>query len=253
MVLDPNLLPPDMLGDLFSFIGDAFVAAKSPEMLILGENPKLYVAAMEEYAFTKSQAVKLLDFAAPEAKSLIMTTEKPVFDANHPDPATLTPEQVQQRTAMKARIEAQMKDSEAQIHLLAAKLKQPTLTEKERDATVFAIVDQANKAIVMARSGATVLEREQFRDGELELYNLGDVTAVVDSASAVLQVYAKERPMVAEAAASNLDGHEVQTEVALQIAIREMTGGPAYLVPPAKPPVKATLDPVAVIASPMVR
>jgi hypothetical protein len=247
MVLDPDLLSPTQLDDLFSFIGDAFVAAKDPEMLILGENPKLYVAALEQYAFTKAQEVKLLDFAAPDAKSLILTPEKPVFDANHPDPATLTPEQLQARAAMKAQVEAQMKDSEAQIDLLSAKLKQPSLTEKERDETVFALVDQANKSITMARSAATALEREAFRDGELEFYNLGAVTGVVDSVSAILQVYAIERPMVAEAAASNLDGHEVQTEVELQIAIREMTGGPAYLVPAAKPP--AAVGHVAVAAA----
>ncbi len=239
MVLDPDLLSPTLLGDLFSFIGDALVAAKNPEMLILGENPKLYIAALEQYAFTKSQEVKLLDFAAPDAKSLIMTPEKPVFDANHPDPATLTPEQLQARAAIKAKVEAQIKESEAQIDLLSAKLKQPALTDKERDETVFALVDQANKAITIARSAPTALEREAFRDGELEFYNLGAVTGVVDSVSAVLQTYAIERPMVSEAAASNLDGQEVQTEVELQIAIRQMTGGPAYLVPPAKPPASA--------------
>ena len=236
MILNPDLLPPDLLGDLFSFIADAFVAAKNPEMLILGENPKLYVAALEDYAFIKAQDVKLLDFAAPDAKSLIMTPEKPVFDANHPDPSTLTPEQLQQRAATKALIEAQMTDSDAQIQLLSAKLRQPSLTQKQKDDAVFAVVDQANKIIVMARSKPTVLERESFREGELELYNLGAVTAVVDSVSEVLQVYAKERPMVAEAAAANLNGQEVQTEVALQIAIREMTGSPAYWLPPAKPP-----------------
>jgi hypothetical protein len=254
MIIDPDLMTPALLGDLFAFIGDAFVASKNPEMLILGENPKLYVAALEQYAFTKSQDVKLLDFAAPEAKSMIMTPEKPVFDANHPDPATLTPEQLQARAAMKAQVEAQMKDSEAQIDLLAAKLKQPALTEKERDETVFALVDQANKSITMARAAATALEREAFRDGELEFYNLGAVTGVVDSVSAVLQVYAIERPMVAEAAARNLDGHEVQTEVELQIAIQEMTGGPSYLVPPAKPPVDAhrSATPLAIVAPPAV-
>jgi hypothetical protein len=155
---------------------------------------------------------------------------------------------------MKAQVEAQMKDSEAQIDLLAAKLKQPALTEKERDETVFALVDQANKSITMARAAATALEREAFRDGELEFYNLGAVTGVVDSVSAVLQVYAIERPMVAEAAARNLDGHEVQTEVELQIAIQEMTGGPSYLVPPAKPPVDAhrSATPLAIVAPPAV-
>ena len=54
MVFDPDLLPPALLGDFFSFIGDAFVASKDPEMLIIGENPKIYVAALEEYAFTKA-------------------------------------------------------------------------------------------------------------------------------------------------------------------------------------------------------
>jgi len=236
MAFDADLLAPAQLGDLFSFIGDAFVASTDPEMLIIGENPKLYVAALEQHAFTKAQNVKLLDFAAPDAKSMIMTPEKPVFDANHPDPATLTTEQVQQRAAAKAAVEAQMKDSEAQINLLAAKLKQPSLTEKESEGVVFAMVDHANKAISMARSAATALEREAFRDGEVEFYNLGEITAMVDLVSGSLQMYAVEHPNVAEDAARNLDGHEVQTEVGLQIAIRELTGGPAYLVPPAKPP-----------------
>lgn len=250
MVLDPDLLSPTLLGDLFSFIGDAFVAAKNPEMLILGENPKLYIAALEQYAFPRSQQVKLLDFAAPDAKSLILTPEKPVFDANHPDPTTLTPEQLQARAAIKAQIEAQWKESEAQINLLSAKLKQPTLTDKERDDAVFALVDQANKAILLARSAPTALDREAFRDGELEFYNLGTVTGMVDSVSAILQAYATARPLVSQAAARNLDGPEVQTEVELQIAIREMTGQPAYLVPPAKPAAAAVRATVASSAQP---
>jgi hypothetical protein len=236
MILDPALLGPDSMRDLFSFIGDAFLASKDPETLIVGENPRLYVSALEVYAPIKAQDVKLLDFAAPDAKSLIFSPEKPVIDANHPDPATLTPEQLRDRAAKKAQVDAQMDETNAELKLLIAKVGQPALTQKERDDTVYAIVDQANKAVSLARSAATTLDREAFRDGELELYNLGIVTNVVDSVSAVLQTYAVDHPKVAEEAASNLDGHEVQTEVALQIAIREMTGAPAYLVPPAKRP-----------------
>jgi hypothetical protein len=54
----------------------------------------------------------------------------------------------------------------------------------------------------------------------------------------LLQTYALKNPSVAEAAAHRLEGLEVQTQVDLAIAIREMTGGQPYLVPPEKPPIR---------------
>jgi hypothetical protein len=237
MILNPDLLPPDALRDLFSFIGDAFLASKDPEELILGLRPQLYISALETYAPDKAQDVKLLAFAMPDAKSKILSTEAPVFDANHPDPATLTPEQIARRAAMRVQVEAQIKDSNDQIAALTAKANQEMLPQKERDAAVFHAVDQANRAISLARAYATVLNREAFRDGEVEFYNLGEVTGLIDHVSALLQTYALKNPSVAENAALNLDGHEVQTQVALGVAIREMTGSQPYLVPAEKPPV----------------
>lgn len=242
MVIDPDLLSPDSVRDLFSFIGDAFLASKDPEDLILGSRPQLYIDALEMYAPTKAQDVKLLSFAAPDAKSKIFDAETPVYDANHPDPKTLTPEQVERRATMRAQVQAQIGDSELQIDLLGAKANQETLPRKERDAAVFAAVDEANKAISLARAQSTVLDREAFRDGELEFYNQGPMSMVVDSVSMLLQKYAMKSPQVAEAAARNLNGHEVQTQVELAVAIREMTGSQPYLVPPDRPPVRVPVQ-----------
>ncbi len=235
MILDPSLLGEDQMRDLFNFIGDAFLAAKEPEMLILGQRPGLYVAALEEYAPIKAQEVKLLSFALPNAKSKIFDPPAPRFDANHPDPATLTPEQIRLRLAIRNRINAQVQASNEQIAELGARVEDRTLTQKEREDALFAAVEQANRALSLARYGATTLEREAFREGEVELYNLGMITGVIDHVSNVLQSYSNEHPQVAEAAALNLDGYEVQTEVSLQIAIFEMTGVQPFLVPPAKP------------------
>jgi hypothetical protein len=238
MVIGPDLLTPDLLRDLFSFIGDAFLASKDPEDLILGSRPQLYISALEAYAPDKAQEVKALSFAAPDAKSKLLTPEAPVFDANHPDPATLTPEQIERRAVLKAQVEAQIKDSNAQITALTARANQAVLSQQDRDAAVFSAVDQANLAISLARANATVLDREAFRDGEVEFYNLGEITELIDQVSSLLQTYALKNPSVAETAALRLEGHEVQTQVELAVAIREMTGAQPYLVPPEKPPVR---------------
>lgn len=248
MVFDSTLVTPEMLRDLFSFIGDAFLASSDPEDLILGSRPQLYTSALETYAPVKAQDVKLLAFAAPDAKSKILTPEGPVYDANHPDPATLTPEQTAERAAMKAQVEGQISDSNAQIAALAAKADEETLPQKDRDAAVFSAVDQANRAISMAREHATMLNWEAFQDGEVEFYKMGEVTGLIEHVSTLLQTYALKNPAVAEKAVLNLDGHEVQTQVALGVAIREMTGGQPYLVPPAKPPVeRAKATPVPAV------
>ena len=236
MVLDPNLLTPDLLHDLFSFIGDALLASKDPEDLILGSRPQLYTSALETYAPDKAQDVEALSFAAPGAKSKLLSTEPPIFDANHPDPSKLTPEQIARRAALRAQVEAQIKDSNAEITVLATKANQQMLSQKERDAAVFSAVDQANLAISLARVNATVLDRAAFQDGEVEFYNLGEITELIEQVSSLLQAYAPKNPSVAENAALNLDGLEVQTQVELGVAIREMTGGQPYLVPPSKPP-----------------
>lgn len=238
MVIDPNLLSPELLRDLFSFIGDAFLAAKDPEDLILGSRPELYLSALQTYAPDKAQQVAALPFAAPDAKSKLMTPEAPVYDANHPDPSTLTPAQIARRAALRAQVETQIKESDAQITVLAAKANQQMLPQRERDAAVLGAVDEANLALSLARANPTVLDREAFRDGEVEFYNLGEVTELIDHISSLLQTYALKNPSVAESAALSLDGHEVQTQVELAIAIREMTGGQPYLVPPEKPPAK---------------
>lgn len=238
MTIDPNLLSPDSVRDLFSFIGDAFLASKDPEDLILGSRPQLFIDALAEYAPAKAQDVKLLAFAAPDATSKIFGPDIPVYDANHPDPKTLTPEQVERRAAAKAQIEAQIEDSNQRIKVLAATASDETLPQKTRDAAAFESVAEANKGIAMARAQATVLDSEAFSDGEVEFYNLNQVTLLIDHVSLFLQRYALIDPVVATDAARNLDGNEVQTQVALGIAIREMTGSQPYLVPPDKPPVK---------------
>jgi hypothetical protein len=238
MVIDPDLLKPDLLSNLFSFIADAFLASKDPENLILGSRPQLYVSAIETYAPDKTQQVAALPFAASDAKSKLLSPEAPVFDANHPDPATLTPEQIERRTAMRTQVEAQIKDSNAQITALTARANQEMLPQQDRNAAVFSAVDQANLAISLARANDTVLDRESFRDGEIEFYNLGEITELIDHVSSLLQTYALKNPSVAEAAAHRLEGLEVQTQVDLAIAIREMTGGQPYLVPPEKPPIR---------------
>ena len=238
MIVDPNLLTPDLLRDLFSFIADAFLASKDPEELILGSRPQLYISALETYAPDKAQEVKALSFAAPDAKSKLLSPEAPVFDANHPDPSTLTPEQNERRAALKAQVEAQIKDSDFEITALTTRANEGTLPQQDRDAAVFNAVDQANLAISLARANATVLNRESFRQGEVEFYNPGEITELIEHVSSLLQTYALKYPSVAETAALRLDGHEVQTEVELGVAIREMTGGQPYLVPPEKPPVK---------------
>ena len=238
MIIDPNLLKPDLLTDLFSFIADAFLASKDPEQLILGLRPQLYVSAIEAYAPDRAQDIKALSFAAPDAKSKLLSPEAPVFDVNHPDPSTLSPEQIERRAALRGQVEAQIKESSAKIADLSARANQGTLPQQERDAAVFSAVDQANLAISLARDNATVLERESFQNGEIEFYNRGEVTELIEQLSSLLQKYAMQNPTVAETAALRLEGHEAQTQVQLGIAIREMTGGKPYLVPPDKPPTK---------------
>jgi hypothetical protein len=251
MVLDPGLLPANSVRLLFDFIGKAFLASSDPEMLILGENPAVYMKALEEYSPDTAKDVKLLPFAAPDYKSLIFKPETPVIDANHPDPTTLTPEQQQLRASAQAQINEQYKETQAQTTLLMAKINNKALPQKDRDNAVFAAVDQANRFISLARSYPNVLDREAFKSGELEIYNFGTITNVVDSISAILQAYAAERPKVAEDAAERLDGPEIRTEVGLQIAIREMTGDNAYLtIQPKRQPFKVPQRPPALPPAP---
>jgi hypothetical protein len=128
------------------------------------------------------------------------------------------------RAQVQARLAAQIRETSTHTRLLSQRVGQTTLSAEERDNAVFAAVEEANRSLSLGRALAKDLEPEAFSNGELEFYGFAQLTGVVDSVSSILQRYALEHPAVAEDAASRLDGPEVQTEVELQIAIREMNG-----------------------------
>jgi hypothetical protein len=234
--LNASLLDADALEKLYEFLGDAFLEALDPEVLALTEKPAAYMQAMQQYAPEKAEelAQAVLGASTAAAKSAAASTDGQAGSASQTDAQALTPDEQKQRESaraeIQARLAAQIKETSAHTKLLSARIGQTTLTQEERDDALFAMVEETNRSISLGRALAKDLEPEAFRNGELEFYSFGSLTGVVESVSSVLQRYAIDHPSVAEDAASRLDGPEVQTEVELQIAIREMNrrGGEGF-------------------------
>jgi hypothetical protein len=235
--LNASMLDPDALSKLYEFLGDAFLEAIDPEVLALTEKPAAYMQAMQQYAPEKADEVAqavLAAAAATAAKSGTSSTDTSAGTIIQTDAQALTADEQKQmeaaRAQIQARLAAQIKETSAHTKLLSARIGQTTSTQEERAAALFTVVEEANRSISLGRALAKDLEPEAFRNGELEFYSFGLLTGVVESVSSVLQRYAMEHPNVAEDAASRLDGPEVQTEVELQIAIREMNrrGGEGF-------------------------
>jgi hypothetical protein len=230
-----SLLDADALGTLYTFIGDAFLEALDPQVLALTEKPAAYMQAMQQYAPEKADEVSQAILAASASSSAAAKSAIPSSSSSadaaagtsgQTDAEALTPDEQKQREAAKAQVQArlaaQIKETSAHTRLLSERLGQKTLTQEERDNALFAMVEETNRSISLGRALAKDLEPEAFKSGELEFYSFGSLTGVVESVSSALQRYALDHPDAAEDAASRLDGPEVQTEVELQIAIREM-------------------------------
>jgi hypothetical protein len=222
--LSASALEADSLTALYQFIGNAFLAAQDPAVLVLTEKPAEYMQAMQQYAPEKAdELTQALAAASAAAATTATSAAKTPVETEEP-----TAEEKAQleaaRAQIQARLAAQIKETSAHTRLLSQKVGQPALSSEERENAVFAAVEEANRSLSLGRALAKDLEPEAFSNGELEFYGFGQLTGVVDSVSLILQRYALEHPGVAEDAASRLDGPEVQTEVELQIAIREMNG-----------------------------
>ncbi|MBB5055657.1 hypothetical protein HDF16_000326 [Granulicella aggregans] len=222
--LSASALEADSLTTLYTFIGDAFLEEQDPTVLALTEKPTEYMQAMQQYAPEKAdELTQALAAASTAAATAATSAAKTAVDAEQP-----TAEEKAQleaaRAQVQARLAAQIRETYAHTRQLSQKIGQTSLSGEERDNAVFAAVEEANRSLSLGRALAKDLEPEAFNNGELEFYGFGQLNGVVDSVSSILQRYALDHPGVAEDAASRLDGTEVQTEVELQIAIREMNG-----------------------------
>jgi len=222
--LSASALEANSLSTLYQFIGDAFLAAQDPAVLALTEKPSGYMQAMQQYAPEKADELALALAAASTAAAVAVPSTAQTATATEQPTAEEKAQLEAARAQVQARLAAQIRETSTHTRLLSQRVGQTTLSAEERDNAVFAAVEEANRSLSLGRALAKDLEPEAFSNGELEFYGFGQLTGVVDSVSSILQRYALEHPAVAEDAASRLDGPEVQTEVELQIAIREMNG-----------------------------
>jgi hypothetical protein len=223
-----SLLSADDLRTLYEFVGEAFLEALDPEVLNLAEKPAAYLQAMQQYAPEKADEVAKALAATPAVAPVGTqgTASGTPVAVGQRDAEALTLEEQKQeeaaRVQVQARMNAQIKETATRTKSLSARIADKALTQEERDNALFAMVEETNRAISLGRALAKNLVPKAFEDGELEFYSYGLIAGAVESASSMLQHYALDHPDTAEDAASRLDGPEVQIEVQLQIAIREM-------------------------------